>query len=84
MEFIVAASRAISSSPGGIDTRWVSAVVEMSSTSRRMASTGRSARPITHHEMSDVKTMTDGSTKMNNCKMSRRVVLVTSRVDAAA
>ena len=60
MRFMVAASRPISSSAGGCGTRRCSCAAEISSTSRRIASTGASARPTVNQVVTATTTNSTG------------------------
>ena len=61
MRFMVAASRPISSSASGCGTRRCSCAAEISSTSRRIASTGARARPTANQVVTATTTTSTGS-----------------------
>ncbi len=80
MRFMVAASRPISSSALGCGTRRCSCAAEISSTSRRIASTGASARPTANHVVSATTATSNGSPMIS----SRVTTVVVSRTSTNA
>jgi hypothetical protein len=83
MAFMVVASRAISSRPGGIGTRRSRAAEEMASTSRRMPSTGASARPTTSQVTAAATTSRIGRPTISSSVTTDVDSLTDSRVRAA-
>ena len=70
MRFMVAASRPISSSALGCGTRRCSCAAEISSTSRRIASTGASARPTANQVVSATTATITGSPMISSRVMA--------------
>ena len=80
MRFMVAASRPISSSALGCGTRRCNCAAEISSTSRRIASTGASARPTANQVVSATTTTITGSPMIS----SRVIAVVVSSTSTSA
>ncbi len=83
MAFIVRASRPTSSPERGSGTRRCMVVPPMASTSARMASTGRSARPTSTQATAATVAMSAGSAHHNVCRTAS-TLRRTSSTGAAA
>src|ERR687897_1128416 len=83
IRFIVAASRAMSAVSAGAGTRRWSSAAEISSTSRRIDSTGASDRPTTAHVVAATTTSSSGRPSVSRSVTTAVDSLTASRVRAA-